>query len=519
VIQFFSKPPAESMAFGVDAAAGADGLRRLDLSWTGPWSRDGEGVDGGYRIDIGRLDSDGFRRHGRARRDTAQARLTLASPGGTEFAFTANAMDLSAQDPQGLTMDQVLADPRAASAGALAFDIHKMVRQRQAGVRLEQHTDGGVFSFGLHAGQRRTWQMLSIPAFVQLAPGSGGGVIDLDRDYAGLDARWTFDGLLAGRAFALTVGTELQRSSEHRLGFENFAGDTLGVVGRLRRDQRDSTTARDLFAEARWRFAPRWQASVGLRHSEVAFRSLDRYVAPGNPDDSGGMDYGFDSPVAGLLFEPSDWLDLYLNAGRGYETPSASELAYRPDGASGLNDALRPSRSDSLEAGLRLRRHGHALGLAVFDSDTCDELVVASNEGGRSTYRNAAETRRNGWELSASGPLGDAWRYALAWTALDARYGDAMGGGRIPGTAVRTGWAELRWTPSHGTTLFASASGSSRVYADDDNSAWAPGHATVDLGVEREWRMGGVPLVAGLRVDNVFDRATIGSVIVNAGGG
>lgn len=520
VIQFFSKAPGQEMAFGLDASAGAHGLRRLDASWTGPWGTGEGAVDGGYRFDAGRLDSDGFRRHSAARRDIAQARLTLESAAGTRFAFTASAMDLAAQDPQGLTLTQVREDPRAASAGALAFDTRKTVRQQQAGARLEQDAgELGVLALGLHAGQRKTWQMLSVPAAAQRAPGSGGGVIDLDRDYAGLDARWTFDGLLAGRAFALTVGTELQRSSEHRLGFENFAGDTLGVVGRLRRDQRDSTTARDLFAEARWRFAPRWQASVGLRHSEVAFRSLDRYVAPGNPDDSGGMDYGFDSPVAGLLFEPSDWLDLYLNAGRGYETPSASELAYRPDGASGLNDALRPSRSDSLEAGLRLRRHGHALGLAVFDSDTRDELVVASNEGGRSTYRNAAETRRNGWELSASGPLGDAWRYALAWTALDARYGDAMGGGRIPGTAARTGWAELRWTPSHGTTLFASASGSSRVYADDDNGAWAPGHATVDLGVEREWRMGGVPLVAGLRVDNVFDRATIGSVIVNAGGG
>src|SRR5690606_22348838 len=214
-------------------------------------------------------------------------------------ACTASAMDLAAQDPQGLTLAQVREDPRAASAGALAFDTRKTVCQQQAGARLEQDAgELGVLALGLHAGQRKTWQMLSVPAAAQLAPGSSGGVIDLDRDYAGLDARWTFDGLLAGRAFALTVGTELQRSSEHRLGFENFAGDTLGVVGRLRRDQRDSTTARDLFAEARWRFAPRWQASVGLRHSEVAFRSLDRYVAPGNPDDSGGMDYGFDSPVA-----------------------------------------------------------------------------------------------------------------------------------------------------------------------------------------------------------------------------
>lgn len=520
VIQFFSKPPGAEPAFGVDAAAGGDGLRRADLAFTGPWAGGDAGIDGGYRIDAGRLETDGWRRHSAARRDIAQARLTATSRGGTEVAFTANAMDLAAQDPQGLAMAQALEDPRAASAGALAFDTRKTVRQRQAGVRLEQATgEIGVLAFGLHAGQRKTWQMLSIPVFVQEAAGSGGGVIDLDRDYAGLDARWTFDGLLARRPFALTIGTELQRASERRLGFENFVGDALGVVGRLRRDQRDTTTSRDWFAEARWRFAPRWQATVGVRRSDIAFDSSDRYFAPGNPDDSGGMDYAFTSPVAGLLFEPIGGLDLYLNTGRGHETPSASELAYRPDGASGLNDALRPSRSDSVEAGMRLRHDGHALGLAVFDSRTRDELVVATNEGGRSTYRNAADTSRSGWELSASGALGEDWHYALAWTALDARYGDAMGGHRIPGTAARTGWAELRWTPVDGVVVFASGSGSSRVHADDDNTAWAPGHATFDLGAEREWQLGGVPLVAGLRVGNVFDRATIGSVIVNASGG
>src|SRR5690606_1652416 len=86
-------------------------------------------------------------------------------------------------------------------------------------------------------------------------------------------------------------------------------------------------------------------------------------------------------------------------------------------------------------------------------------------------------------------------------------------------TARRTGWAELRWAPAAGTTLFAAANGSSRVHADDANSAWAPGYATLDIGVERTWLPGNVPLSAGLRVDNLFDRASIGSVIVNAGGG
>src|SRR3546814_11762915 len=72
------------------------------------------------------------------------------------------------------------------------------------------------------------------------APGSGGGVIDLAREYGGIDARWQLDGSLAGKPAGITLGVELQRSSERRHGYENFIGNQLGVVGRLRRDQRDS---------------------------------------------------------------------------------------------------------------------------------------------------------------------------------------------------------------------------------------------------------------------------------------
>lgn len=521
VIQFFSKPPSRVPEFGLGAALGADGLRRLDLALSGPWQRHAQAPSGGgYRLDAGRLDSDGFRQHSRARRDIAQARLSLAADSSTRLALTANSLDLDAQDPQGLTLAQARTDPRAASAGALDFDTRKSVRQRQAGLRLEQVlADAGALALGLHAGRRDTWQMLSIPVAAQLAPGSGGGVVDLARDYAGLDARWSLDLALAERPLALTLGAEWQSADETRLGFENFRAGQLGVVGRLRRDQRDRSSARDAFAEAHWRLAPHWQASAGLRHSRVHFDSRDHYIAAGNPDDSGRMDYAFSSPAIGLRFEPAAGIGIHLNAGRGFETPSASELAYRPDGASGLNDALRPSRSDSAELGLRLQRRRHDLALALFDASTRDELVVAGNQGGRSTYRNAARTRRRGWELSAAGELGDAWRYALAWTALDARFGAALDGHRIPGTARRSGWAELRWLPSETLTVFIAAQGNSRIHADDANSAWAAGGASTDIGIERRWQLGRLPLRTGLRLGNLLDRERIGSVIVNASGG
>jgi iron complex outermembrane recepter protein len=534
VIEFTSADPPAQPTLDLRAAGGSDGLARGSLSWSGPW-RAADGGDG-YRIDAGRLDLRGFRDHSRARRDTAQARLVAGNDAGTRIALTVNALDLDADDPQGLTLEQVLEAPRAASAGALAFDTRKRVRQQQIGLRIEQPLGArNTLTLGTWAGTRDTFQMLSVPVSAQAAPGSGGGVIDLEREYSGVDLRWRGETEFAGREASLTVGVESQRSTEHRRGYENFAGDQLGVVGALRRDQRDTVRNRDGYAELRWQFLPQWSATAGVRHSRVDFRSRDAYIAPGNPDDSGALRFARTTPVLGVLVRPMPSLELYANAGRGFETPSFSELGYRADGRSGLNDALRPARSNNAELGLRLRHREHALELVAFASRTRDELVVASNLGGRSTYANAATTRRDGWELSAEGPLTPRWRYAIAFSQLDARYADGFStcrappcvqpdtfvaaGSRIPATAPQSLWAELRWSPRAGLGVFAQVNARARMYADDQNTAYAPGHATLDLGVERQWRVGPLALEGFARVDNVLDRHAIGSVIVNDGNG
>ena len=537
VIAFFSAAPPRVPTFGMRVSGGGDGLSRNSLSWSGPWMRGGDGVVGdGYRLDAGRLDLDGYRDHSRARRDTAQARMTASNQSGTKIAFTVNALDLKADDPQGLTLAQALQTPRAASAGALAFDTRKTVRQRQLGVHVDQ-TIGIHNTLTLNAwgGTRATFQMLSIPVRAQANPASGGGVVDLDRGYSGADLRWRGDGTLLHRAASLSIGIESERSDEHRLGYENFVGTQLGVVGALRRDERDSVNSLDAYAEARWQFARQWSATVGVRHSRVDFRSLDAYIAAGNPDDSGTLHYAQTTPVLGLLYRPSAWLELYANAGRGFETPSFSELSYRVDGRSGLNDALRPSRSRNAELGLRAHHGEQTFEVAAFTGRTRDELVVASNLGGRSTYANAATSERNGWEWSASGPIASRWHYTLAYTSLDARYLDSFSICRappcaqpdtriaarnyIPATTPQLAWAELRWSPRANVDVFAQGSAIGRSFADDANTAHAPGYATLDLGVERRWQLGHVALEGFARVDNVLDRRAIGSLIVNDSNG
>ncbi|MFL6592524.1 MAG: TonB-dependent receptor family protein [Luteimonas sp.] len=535
VVEFSSADPPSKVEFGMHGVSGSDSMGQGNLWLAGPWHEDGDAGEG-YRIDIGHLDLAGFRRHSRARRDTRQARLLAGTDSGTHFALTVDSLDLAADDPQGLTFAEALATPRAASAGALAFDTRKTVSQQQLGLHVAQPLGAAnTLSLNTWGGTRDTFQMLSIPVAAQQAPGSGGGVVDLDRRYAGTDLRWRLDGSLAKRAASLTVGMQTQRSSEHRRGYENFVGDSLGVVGALRRDQQDTVRNRDLYAEGRWEFAPRWSATLGARRSHVDFESHDAYVTPGNPDDSGTLHYAQTTPVAGLSWQTRDWLEFYANAGRGFETPSFAELGYRSDGTSGLNDALRPARSRSVEVGMRAHRGGHAFEMVAFDSRTSDELVVASNIGGRSTYTNATGTRRSGWELSTSGPLAARWQYALAYSRLDARYRDAFvtcrappcdipdtlvaAGNRIPATAPDSLWAELRWTPASGTEFFAQADAVGRAYADDANTAHAPGYATLDVGMERHWSLGRLTLDGFARVDNLLDRHAIGSVIVNEGNG
>jgi iron complex outermembrane receptor protein len=528
VIALFTAPPPPTPEFRADLVLGDAGMTKASLGWRGPLDAQ-EGL--GLAVDAMQVDSEGSRAHSASRRRVVQASAQGDLGAATRYTLQFGTLDLAAQDPQGLNAGELAGDREAASPNALKFDTRKSVRQRQAGARIE-HDFGATQRLTLtaYAGTRRTAQMLSVPVAAQAAPTSGGGAIDLDRDYGGVDLRWRWSGRWLARPFTLTAGIQRETSDEARRGFENFVGATLGVRGALRRDEQDRVDGDDQYLQASWQPADRWRIDVGARHSRVRFATRDRYIAPGNPDDSGALEYARTLPVAGVLFRVTPWLSAYANAGSGFETPTFAELAYRGDGASGLNDALRPARSRNVEAGLRARRGETAWSLALFDTRTRDELVVASNDGGRSVYANAGTSRRRGLELAASRTLSPRWHVAGDYTWLDARYLDdpscaatpctpRLAGHRIPGLSRHSGWGELRFSPDADTDVVLDAQAAGRVPANDANDAAAPGYARIDLGVERRFRIGAARWRGYARIDNLLDRRIIGSVIVNEANG
>lgn len=499
----------------------------------------------GWIASASRYETDGSRAHGAARRDLLNGKLAWRPVEGTTVTWTANHVNVPlAQDPLGLSRAAFDADPHGADPAAFAFDTRKTYRQTQTGVVVEQRlADTQTLRALLYAGTRRTEQFQAIPVAAQAPPTHPGGVIDLGRRYRGADLRWTWRPTVAGQAATLIAGYAWDRLDEDRRGWQNFVpnadgepGNTLGVRGALRRDERNTASSGDPYLQGTLALGPRWWLEAGVRRATVRFASQDRYVVPGNPDDSGRGAYRATLPLAAVRFAATADLSLYLSAGRGFETPTLNELAYRPGGETGLNLALRPATSRSLEAGAKWRNMGWGdLTVAVFETGTRDEIVTATNVGGRATFQNAGRTRRTGAEVGWAWQGAGAWRANAALTWLDARYRDDFAvctstpctgagttvpaGNRLPGVARESASLAFAWRPERGWRWGVDGRASGRVPVNDPNSDAASGYAVLGghLGYAR--RAGPFDLALFLRVDNALDRRYAGSVIVGEGNG
>ena len=495
----------------------------------------------GYHLAASVFDTGGYREHSAARRESANLKLHRDFAGGGRLELVGNHFRApDAQDPLGLAWAQVREDPRQATAVALQFNTRKSAAQDQLGASWRQPLgDSAQLRLTGYGGSRSVVQYLSAPVAAQASPLSAGGVVDLDNGYGGADARASWQGRVGDGDFEFTIGASADRQRQWRRGYENFRDDgtggvALGVRGALRRDQRDVVDNFDQYAQAWWEFAPRWSLQAGARHSVVRFRSDDRYVTATNPDDSGRVEYSQTTPVAGLVFAAADDLRLYASAGRGFETPTFNELAYRADGGAGLAFDLAPAVSGNVELGAKWRNDaGAAIEAALFRADTDDELAVARNSGGRSSYRNVGRARRQGAELSADVPMGQAWSLRVAATWLDAYFRDGFplctgacpvpavtvaAGTPIPGVPRHFGQLRLQWRGGPWeAALEAWANGA--VNVDDRGTASAPGYGLVHAELARLWHAGEGRLRGFARIDNVFDRQHMGSVIVNEGNG
>lgn len=507
---------------------GSFGTWHYGMKATGAVGDGSHAGDVDYTVSTNRFTTHGYRDHSGARKNLANARLGVRINDVSKLTLLLNSVDIKANDAGGLTADEWRDNPRQSPRGD-QYNTRKDTRQTQAGLRYERQLSAqDDLSVMMYAGERETTQYQSIPRAPQLKPSHAGGVIDLTRHYQGIDTRLTHRGELLVPV-TLTAGLDYENMSERRKGYENFVmvngAPQYGEQGALRRNERNLMWNVDPYLQTQWQLTDKLSLDAGVRYSSVWFDSNDYYITPGNGDDSGDASYHKWLPAGSLKYALTGAWNVYLSAGRGFETPTINELSYRADNQSGLNFGLKPSTNDTVEIGSKTRIGNGLLTAALFQTDTDNEIVVDSSSGGRTSYKNAGKTRRQGMELGLDQQFGESWRLKAAWTWLDATYrtnvcGDAScKGNRIPGIARNMGYASFGYQPEQGWYAGSDIRYMSDIMANDENTAKAPSWTVVGLTTGYKWSYGRMDMDLFGRVDNLFDREYVGSVIVNESNG
>lgn len=529
VIAVYSAP-VERNELRLDSDAGRFGLRQSRITVQG---RSGA-LEGS--LSASQADWDGFRPQSGAVKQQANARLVWRSA-LDELTFSAGRLNQPADDPLGLTRSQFLLGPEQTTAQALQFDTRKTLEQNQIGAAWRRRfAEGALREIRVtgYAGEREVAQWLAIASATQANVRHGGGVIDFSRGYGGAEARarWAWDG------FGVVAGLAVDRQRDDRKGYENFtgtgAGQILGVVGRLRRDEINTASSRDVYTQAEWELSPSWTVLAGARSGQVDLATRDAYLSNGN--DSGDLIYRYTNPAVGLrwVVEPG-WV-AHASLGRGFESPTLGELAYRADGSGGFNTALQAQTSRQTELGFKRRLSQAEVDVALFEARTANEIGVATNAGGRSAFQNVGRTMRRGMELGAAWRLDTQWRLRLAATLLQATYSDRFltcdgipcatptavvaAGNRIAGTPRAWAHVELLRRDARWGDAALEWRGVGAVPVNDRNTDAAAGYGLLALRWSRAWAVSDTLRLESLvRVDNALDRLHAASVIVNDANG
>jgi iron complex outermembrane receptor protein len=514
-------PPSDVVAGRVTGYGGSYGLKR--------WAGAAGGTSGAirYQGDLSRTEQDGFRRYARQQSTGGTARA-MWSRASSELALTYTGYDTpTAQNPGALTAAEMARDPRQADPAQIRKGARKAVTQSQLGLTGSRRTTSGLEA---SASAYFGWRTLDNPLTF--------AIVDVDRTTSGAGARVTAPVRMLGLEHRLSAGVDAQFQDDDRRNFANcnfvppLAAPTASCPvlarerGTVQLDQRERVSGIGPFVRDEIAFADRYRLTLGARADVVKFRVDDRLIAGTNPDDSGERTLRAVSPLVGLVVRLGTLHAAYANVSTAFETPTATELANKPDGSAGINPSLDPQYATTAEAGLKGAVFGRVrYDASLFATRVKDELIPFEVPGGagRRYFRNAGSTRRRGGELGLAATLGMA-TLGASYSYSDFFFTDYVVGpndfsdSRIPGVPNQQlqGYATWSWREWFATVEGQTAGG---MYMDDANTLRAPSWEVMNARVGGRVAIGTLSLAPVVAVSNLFDRAYAGSIVINAAAG
>lgn len=436
---------------------GSNGLQKTSLGYGGQIE------DFNHHLSLSELNVDGWREQSRVRKRLASWQGGWQLNSSQRLSWVANALHTPiAEDPGGLTLEEVENDPRQAANFSLVQDAGQKVRQNRIGLfYADSDLAGGELNARLFYTRRDFRQQLPFP---------GNSLPTFERDFYGMGADYQGFVSFAGQRHRYLLGLELQQQRDDRQRFEVFNGQVADQT----EDTLQTATAGGLFLQTDTPLGDALTLSLGLRADSLRLRIEDKLEDDPAENSSGSRRFTEYSQSAGLLWQINPQQRAYLNLATAFESPTFTEFA-NPDGT-GFNPAIEPQQTLSHELGLRgSMNNGLRYDAAVFLIDVRDE-ILPFEENNRTFYENAGRTLRQGIELGLDYSLTDRLTLSAAWTLAEYRLlrfqntdGDDFAGNEMPGLPRQQLFTELRWRDQQGRFARLNGRYRSRLYAENEN--------------------------------------------------
>ena len=503
VVEWFSRKPTETaLEWGGQFSENDTQRYNVNAQWATNTNQ--------LQILASDFQTDGPRRHNSAERQQQAIRWYHQWDEQNRFVIRYDNNDAPLlQDPSALTPEDWREDPTQTVQRAIDFNTRKDIHHRQGSFSWFHESNNGEGLLSLWQGDRDIEQFLP---FAGDDTTSSGAVIDVSRQFEGAHARWRQRGV----NWSATLGAQLERQQDHRFGYVNDSGEK----GDLRRNEFNWIENASAYLRFQWQLSEELSATGGVRYSDINYEVEDYFTELDNSDDSGSSDFSETTAAVSFTWQFLPTSATYLSIGQGFETPTLTELAYRNQG-SGLNRELGPSTNEQWEWGIKHQLpQDWRLHFAFFGIKSEDEILVDQSNDGRTTYRNASETSREGAELSINGALTQQLDLLLSYSYIDATFDNGpLQGNQLPGVAKSQGYLRLNWQPTEQWLVQLAGQYRNETPVNDANDTFAPSYTTWDIAVSRDWQWAKSELDVWVRVDNITDKDYVGAVVVNQGSG
>jgi iron complex outermembrane recepter protein len=539
VIQMFTQDAPATPTIGATTMFGSYDTKRNVLEASGQF----EGLE--YMLNISNFESDGYRANSASNKQMATAKFKFNLNEDTKVTTLVNWFDQEAQDPLGLDRARAFSSSTRNNVVPAALFANTSVKRdhTQVGFNIEHAlNENNKISFIPYVGSRKNAQILTTTALATGLVGSCTAstppagtcarLSEIDREFYGADLRWDNQGNLGTLPYQFSFGLNYGKSTDDRSD-TNILNAGLPANTRNRLEKNISSNF-DQYTQAKLTLTPTVDLHAGIRHTKVKLEVQDNFITGtgSNGDNSGSVEYQKTTPVIGAIWKAAENLNLYVNFGKGFETPTFIEAAYDnvAIGAGKPNLSLKPSESNNFELGLKSFLNDYTrLNLTLFHISTKNEIVVNQTNAGRSSYINANDSKRDGLELSVDSNFDHGFTTYFSYTYLDARfdsnYQNTSGnliksGNRIPGTYKSQIYGELAWRhPVIGFFSALEGRHNSQVYVNDINTDKAPSYTIFNIRAGFEQNLSSWRFKEYLRIENITDKDYIGSVRVNDGNG